>query len=81
MFAKLTTSLFLDLHDVQRAGVLVDTTALWDFLGGHPTIWFQSIFSPSKPTQIYKIRSHMTSQLILRPSGGLLWPQKSSGVL
>ena len=31
MFAKLTTSLFLDLHDMQRAGVMVDTT--------HPEWW------------------------------------------
>ena len=30
MFAKLTTSLFLDLHDLQRAGVMVDTRLILD---------------------------------------------------
>ena len=30
MFAKLTTSLFLDLHDLQRAGVLVNTRLILD---------------------------------------------------
>ena len=30
MFAKTTNSLFLDLHDLQRAGVLVDTRLILD---------------------------------------------------
>ena len=30
MFAKTTNSLFLDLHDLQRAGVLVDTRLIID---------------------------------------------------
>ena len=32
----------------------VSNTALWENLGGDPTIWFQSIFFPSKPLKYLK---------------------------
>ena len=36
-------------------------TALWESFGGDPTIWFESLFFLSKPTDISKLGSQMAS--------------------